>query len=84
MHVWAPHVYMMPKETEEKMALDPLRLELEKLWLACGCLELKGPLEKQPVLLTAEPCLQPLARYIFEELVSFHGTHSEKCYFKPF
>ena len=39
------------------MALDPITDGYEPL---CGCWELNsGPLEEQPVLLTAEPSFQP-------------------------
>ena len=44
----------------QKRVLNPLELELDSCELPCGCCKLNlGPLEEQPVLLTAEPSLQP-------------------------
>jgi hypothetical protein len=57
----------------QKRESDSLGLKFEPLF---GCWELNsGPLEEQPMLLTAEPSLQLLLPYFFETKLNLELIH---------
>ena len=64
--VFCPHGYLcttcMPGAMEDRKGRQISAVGVTDVWeLPCGCWELNpGPLKEQPVLLTAEPSLQPL------------------------
>ena len=62
----------------EERALDPIGLELQavvNITCTCGCWQSNlDPLEEQPVLLTAEPALQPMLGF------SCHAGFNTQCF----